>query len=253
MNEHTPPTPDAAAARYVSGQYAEVHPDWHLGDAAWKAEQVLRVLDLPARDRVVRICEIGCGAGGILLALEATLGQRGVETEMVGYDIAPAAIECACALANDRPNVRFEVQDALALGRLEYDLCLLIDVLEHLEDPRAFLAGLCACGLREYVIHLPLEDNRLARLRGQMDPRTSADGHLHFYDTHSALRLLDDAGLYVAEWVYTPGMDVHFWHHRTWRNTLSYVPKKVLFALWPAFCVHTLGGASLMARCSVRD
>ena len=116
MNEHTP-TPDAAAARYVSGQYAEVHPDWHLGDAAWKAEQVLRVLDLPPRDRVVRVCEIGCGAGGILLALEAAMQQRGVDIEMVGYDIAPAAIERALKTDEALTKRVLEILQAESIGQ----------------------------------------------------------------------------------------------------------------------------------------
>jgi hypothetical protein len=38
-------------------------------------------------------------------------------------------------------------------------------------------------------------------------------------------------------------------HHRTTASIIAYVPRKLLPAMTPKFCVHLLGGASMLARC----
>jgi hypothetical protein len=86
-------------------------------------------------------------------------------------------------------------------------------------------------------------------MRGRTDPRRIKVGHVHFYDTHSALGMLECAGLTVHRWVYTPELDLDIRLHRTMWSGLAYVPRKLLFGIWPALCVHTIGGAALMARC----
>ena len=54
------------------------------------------------------LCEIGCGAGAVLEALERKLP----DTNFVGYDIAPAAIE----LARERETPRLDSSSATFCG-----------------------------------------------------------------------------------------------------------------------------------------
>lgn len=209
----------------------------------------MRVLNAAPRDRPLRICDIGCGVGGVLAAIDELLGKKGIEVELTGYDIAPLAIEGARERWSDRSNITFECCDVLSLDRLNYDLCLLMDVLEHLEDPVCFLRELRGRGIVEFAIHLPLENNWISIMRGKTDSRRSPVGHLHFFDTHSALSMLERAGLTVAKWVYTPELDLDVRLHRTLPSMLAYVPRRALLATWPALAVHTIGGAAMMARC----
>ena len=237
---------------YTSEDYSEQNPTWHREDSPWKAEQILRVMELPGNDRPLRICDIGCGVGGVIAALDGLLAERNIDALLAGYDIAPIAIDRARRIWRDRERLVFECVDALSRDRLDYDLCLLMDVLEHLEDPRGFLRALKARGIQDCIVHLPLENNWLAIMRGRTDPRRSRVGHLHFYDTHSALSMLERAGLQVTKWVYTPELDLDIRLHKTFRSIMAYLPRKALLSLWPAMSVHTIGGAALMARGSFK-
>src|SRR5690348_15138726 len=81
-------SPVPADVLYTSGEYLRATGgNWHLEDSDFKAEYV---------DRIVRrvglkprsVCEIGCGAGGVL----ASLRQRWpAETHFTGYEISPQA------------------------------------------------------------------------------------------------------------------------------------------------------------------
>lgn len=238
-----------ASTYYTDGGYEHAAPTWHAEDAPWKVEQIMRVATLPSLDRPMRICDIGCGVGGVTLALRAELELRSVRAEFVGYDIAQYAIDVALEKAEGLSNVSFHCVDVMSLDHLDFDLCLLVDVLEHLNDPYTFLSALRKRGIRNCIVHLPLESNWLAIMRGKTDPTKSDVGHLHFFDTHSALGFLARAGLTVTSWVYTPEIELDIRLHRTIGNMLAYVPRKLMFRLWPSLCVHTIGGAALMASC----
>jgi 2-polyprenyl-3-methyl-5-hydroxy-6-metoxy-1,4-benzoquinol methylase len=80
-----------------------------------------------------RLREIGCGAGGMLAAAaEAGYVVTGVEPS-----------EDACARARKRlgNNGRVICGDISSLTETSYyDVCVLADVIEHVKDPRDFLA-----------------------------------------------------------------------------------------------------------------
>ena len=248
QNMHLP-TP--TQQRYIADEYSNDNPTWHSEDSPWKARQIMRVLEPYQGDRPLTVCEIGCGVGGVLAALDEIFSENHVDSQFVGYDIAPIAIERARATWHDRERIEFRCADILDSKRLNYDLCLLIDVLEHLDDPLTFLSQLCDRGLRTFIIHLPLENHWLGILRGLTDPRRSPVGHLHFYDTHSAISLLERAGLVLNRWVYTPEADLDIRLHRTAKSVLAYLPRKFVFWIAPALTVHSIGGAAFMARCTV--
>jgi ubiquinone/menaquinone biosynthesis C-methylase UbiE len=54
---------------YVSGEYLQNNPMWHVEDSPWKAKQILKIL---GRNNIApgTICEVGCGAGEILAQLQ---------------------------------------------------------------------------------------------------------------------------------------------------------------------------------------
>ena len=60
--------------RYISPDYVERNPTWHIEDSPWKASLVKKVLQsqglVPGS-----ICEVGTGAGGILAELRRSYPQ----------------------------------------------------------------------------------------------------------------------------------------------------------------------------------
>jgi 2-polyprenyl-3-methyl-5-hydroxy-6-metoxy-1,4-benzoquinol methylase len=111
-----------------------------------------RVSDLVIARAPRRILEVGCGEGFVLRALR----DAGVRCPMRGIDFSESAI----AEARERvPDAEFEVQDAakLAADGERYDVVLMIEVLEHLPDPKRMLSVLSQLAERHVVLSVPWE------------------------------------------------------------------------------------------------
>lgn len=74
---------------YKDGTYLANNPNWHEQDSSWKAGKISQLL---AKNGIYpsTLCEVGCGAGGIL----SCLSEHDVsETIFSGYEISPQAFE----------------------------------------------------------------------------------------------------------------------------------------------------------------
>jgi hypothetical protein len=111
---------------YVNGQYAHSNPDWLQNDSPWKTGQILQMM---TRNAVAArsVCEIGCGAGEILASLQ---GQLPPDTCFKGFE-PPHAFQIAARKAN--PRLSF-VNAVRPDDGEHFDLALLIDVIEHIDD-----------------------------------------------------------------------------------------------------------------------
>jgi hypothetical protein len=183
---------------YEDDTYATHNPTWHAEDSPWKAGQILGLL----HDRGVQprtLAEIGCGAGGVIAGVASGLPEL---ERAEGWDIAPYAIELALQHQTDR--LRFTLGDLLESERT-YDLCLCIDVFEHVEDYIGFLRRLRPRAAA-HGFHNPLEMHLLSVIRGEMLPAyRKVAGHLHYFSRGTALATLEHAGYELVSWRYTTG------------------------------------------------
>jgi methyltransferase family protein len=222
------------ASIYRDGSYLESHPTWHLQDSPWKARQILKMLE---RNRIQpqNLCEVGCGAGGILRELAAKFP----ETPMVGYEVSPQAFALCAKLT--RENLRFQLGDFLETNDT-YHVLMVIDVFEHVEDYIGFLRKLRQHG-RFQLFHIPLDISVQTVVRASpfRIVREQA-GHLHYFTKETALGTLETAGYRVLDWFYTA--------HEPWRRhalaKIAYLPRRIALALHKDFAVRVLGGCSLM-------
>ena len=84
-------TGDVAPGRYTPDDYGLLNPGWHATESTGKAQQVLQLV----REQALlpqRICEVGCGAGGVLAGVAAGLDSC---VTADGFDISHCAIELA--------------------------------------------------------------------------------------------------------------------------------------------------------------
>jgi 2-polyprenyl-3-methyl-5-hydroxy-6-metoxy-1,4-benzoquinol methylase len=111
-----------------------------------------RLCELVLARQPSEILEVGCGEGYVLHALR----EAGVQCPMHGIDFSEAAIEQAKARV---PDATFAVEDARALANTgrRYDLVLMIEVLEHLEDAQSMLAVLAKLSKHHVVVSVPGE------------------------------------------------------------------------------------------------
>jgi SAM-dependent methyltransferase len=228
---------DTSESIYQTGEYVDKNPTYHVEDSAWKAGQILKMMEKHLV-RPASVCEVGCGAGEILKQLQFRLPA---DTQFFGYEISPQAFALCRERENDR--LRFFCQDILTDSRC-FDLLLCLDVFEHVEDYLGFLRGLRQKASEFTIFHIPLDlsvqwvwrRSPLLRVREQV-------GHLHYFTKETALATLQDAGYDVIDWFYTPGAIAN---PRSVKAKLASWPRRALFAVHQDLVVRILGGYSLL-------
>jgi SAM-dependent methyltransferase len=224
--------------RYTQGAYAHLNPSWHSEDSSWKARQIVKMLDRN-RSQPKTVCEVGCGAGQILKELHDALATP---ITYVGYEISPQAHELSKLKASTR--LSFKLQDILSDGPVHFDLMLLMDVVEHIEDCFAFLRAIRAKSDLK-ILHMPLDLSAQAVLRGAPLTRSRDQvGHLHYFTKDLALRFLGEVGYEVIDHFYTCGsLELP---SPSVATRLARLPRKIVSRVAPDFAARLLGGFSLL-------
>ena len=165
------------------------------------------MLAVPAGSRVL---DLGAGEGSVARALAA----RGCAVTAVERDPDGIAVLRAHGIHAVAADLETIAADALPTGAI--DVVLLLDVVEHLVDPRALLARVpawLAPGGRVLISvpHVAHAAVRLALLQGHF-PRTDTGlldrTHLQFFDAQAVEELLAGAGLGVIDML-TVERDLH--------------------------------------------
>jgi SAM-dependent methyltransferase len=221
---------------YTDGSYLEATGGtWHLEDAPTKARWIREMLEGQAGVRTRTVCEIGCGAGGILSELKKLLPQDSV---FVGYEISPQAHRMSERFANERCS--FVLGDAFSDGRC-FDLVLVMDVVEHVEDCFAFLRQTKAKG-RHKIYNIPLDTSVSFILRGlnQWD----SVGHLHLFTMETALKTIERSGQKVLHWEFAPSSFER--HQKGLKTHLMNFARASVAVCSQKLAVRLFGGYSLL-------
>jgi hypothetical protein len=124
-----------------------------------------------------------------------------------------------------------------------YDVMLVLDVIEHVEDCFGFTRG-----LRSHadllLFHIPLELTCLSLLRNGLMPHRHSLGHIHYFTKDTALALLTDCGYEIVATRYSPAV-VDF-APRDLKSRLLTALQRMGFRLAPDFSVLIVGGYALL-------
>jgi SAM-dependent methyltransferase len=175
----------------------------------------------------VRILDVGCGNGSLLAIPLARCGF-----DVTGIDLHAPSIAHACRIAENIPHARFMEGVVTDLVSPAFDVVILSEVLEHVEDPQALLRASAAClkpggiviitvpnGYGEFEIdwwifrnfHLEAVINFLRRFRRRSStpkndtpaelPSTdnSSCGHVQFYRRGRLKKIFRQCSLTVAK------------------------------------------------------
>ena len=186
---------------YTSNEYLKHSPDWHAEVSPVKVVHILRMLKQTSITPQ-RIGDVGCGVGEILALLQERMDPS---CTFWGYDIAPKAIERARMKENDR--LHFTLADFTQVDDAPFDLILLIDMIEHVENCFQFLREVKTKG--KYIMiqfSLDLTVGALLRPRTLLGFRSTHGhvGHLHYFTKNIALAMLEDLGYEIVDFMYTP-------------------------------------------------
>ena len=226
----------AGESIYTDGSYlAKTGGTWHVEDSPFKARQIFSMLKRNHEVKPHSICEIGCGAGGILSELQKMLPNHIVFT---GYDISPQAHALSAQFSN--PQCQFILGDAFA-DPSQYDLVLVMDVIEHVEDCFSFLRNVKQKGEWK-LYHIPLDAHVSGILRGINSWDTA--GHLHLFTIETALNSLRHTGHRVIDWVFTDGVIAT--SRKTTRERVANLLRRPLAKLSTKFAARLMGGYSML-------
>ncbi len=187
----TLPVPASLAPYYATDLAATMHAPSHGLFARAQAVLLRREAQrlLPCDDPVL---DVGCGNGRFARVLAAG-GARVVAVDAA--DARPGVLDDLPAVPYHPIDFDRGVIAGLADGRYTV---VLRHVLEHVRDPRAFLAGLRAQGTRRFYVVVPNAGCRERRLLGPHWYLWDPPRHLWHFDDGSLRRLCDGAGLDVV-------------------------------------------------------
>ncbi|HEY9091999.1 bifunctional 2-polyprenyl-6-hydroxyphenol methylase/3-demethylubiquinol 3-O-methyltransferase UbiG [Parasphingorhabdus sp.] len=148
-----------------------------------------------------RALDVGCGAGLICEPL-ARMGAQ-----VTGLDAAPENIAAAKAHAEPQGlNIAYHCNGIETFGESGFDLVTSLEVIEHVDDPDGFVAGL-ANALADDGLMVISTPNRttmskllmvdLAEMTGRIPKGTHR--HDQFFTPDELQKLLDEAGLRVTD------------------------------------------------------
>jgi SAM-dependent methyltransferase len=229
---------NSGSSIYQDGRYLERNPSWHMEESSFKVRQILRMLRKQKLSPTT-VCDVGCGGGVVLAELQPCLPAACV---CWGYDVSPDAINFCFARRNERlhflvRDIRRDPCDAF------FDLLLILDVFEHVDDYIGFVRDVRAKG-KYKLFHIPLDLSvqAVVRRHGLLRRRDNF-AHLHYFTKETALRTLTDVGYRLVDYFFTPRCielgDLFI-------QKIARLPRQFCFALHEDLTVRVLGGYSLL-------
>ncbi|MGZ7138650.1 MAG: class I SAM-dependent methyltransferase [Halobacteriota archaeon] len=220
-----------SAAQYIDGTYLDKVQDWHVGDSAWKASKVFKMME---KNHLTfdSIYDVGCGVGQILVELQKKIKS---DVTLAGFDVSPQAIEIAKSKEN--ANLKFYYDDFLKAEVAPADLILLLDVFEHVPDYLGFLDAMRK-KTKWIIFHIPLDmcARDILRKSNYMLNTRKTYGHLHYFSKETALATLVDLRYDIVDYFYTDDDEIHGKNAlRGFRQRMNYQIRKNVFRFNPSF------------------
>ncbi|MCX6310258.1 MAG: class I SAM-dependent methyltransferase [Bacteroidetes bacterium] len=223
---------------YNDETYLKNNPGWHEEGALFKVEKMMKLLERhPIALKTV--CEIGCGSGEILVQLAKNLKA---DSEFVGLDISKDAN--AIAKKKETGKIKFFLKDIADETRF-FDLILIIDVIEHIENYFQFLDKVVSKG-NYTIFHIPLDISVWTLYREKMLIESKDRvGHIHNFTEDFIISTLDDHGFKLIDKLYTEPV----FETSSFKQKFTNGIRKFLFMINKKFTTKFMGGYSVMVLC----
>ena len=220
---------------YLNGTYLQNNPNWDIEDSFWKSKLVNYLIK---KHNIFSelVCEVGCGAGHILVNLNKEFpGKR-----FVGFDISPQLNSFWKSIKTK--NITFNLEDFPGAKKEKYDLILMLDVFEHVRDPLTFLEKIRNYS-NSFIFHIPLDLSVLSILSSNtlLNSRKEV-GHLTFYSKELALEILKDAGYEIVEYCYTDA----YKRSKSFRSKIAFLPRFLINLFSKDLSARFFGGQTLL-------
>lgn len=176
---------------YVDDDYQRKHPTLHEEDSKWKYSKIVPFVDefmqSQTKDKLA-LLDVGGGAGKIVAQVcDYLRDEYRIRVDKILLDLSPGALQIQTEANPDCSKALNEDIRRTSLACKQVDLALMIDVLEHIPNPKEALEELRRIS-RFVIFKVPLEDcayNRLANMcLHNYAQKVSSEcvGHCNFYN-----------------------------------------------------------------------
>jgi len=180
---------------YSDGTYIASNPSLHAEDSEFKMSYVAQLLEKVDWNRTrINILDIGGGAGILGKFVCEWFIKRGYTVSVHALDLSREMLEVQ--KKNNPYLEKISAGEITLLGEEFFDLILMIDVIEHIEDCHQFAADLNKYA--HYIIYnIPIEINLMDVLRNiamrnrHYQIQTESLGHIHFFSAKTATEFVD--------------------------------------------------------------
>jgi len=161
-----------------------------------RANSVQILLQESGINSATRLVELGAGTGSVI----SECRNRGVASSFTAVEYSSSAVDYLRRNTIGIDVIQADITAADFQMEGSIDILLISHVVEHLEDPHAFLAAARSKLDFSYaVIEVPLEDLPLSRLKALVKDRTkNLAGHVQFYTRKTFEDLLTSCDLEVV-------------------------------------------------------
>ncbi len=215
------------------------------------ADEIVR-LAYYCRRKPVKVLDFGCGYGGFLKILQERMGDS---VEVHGIEIDSEV----CAKASESLSsalvycVDLKV-DTRIVPRGYFDVITMLDVIEHLDDPRLYLQRLAECASPDCILLLstPNIESLNARIYRYNWVLHGAPGHVYYFGPRSIKIALQQSGWKVDK-LYTERTIFHNERHgmETWRGKMARLLFQNLF--WNVLTNRLIRIGSIMMVIAKRE
>ena len=139
---------------------------------------------------------------------------------------------------------KFYLKNFLEADEEYFDLVMLIDVIEHIEDIYTFLRAIKGKGLYK-LFHIPLEISSVNLIKSSsLVSSRQKYGHIHLFTKELALELLRSEGYEVVDYIYTPVFEQSI--NLSILGKIIKIPQKFSWKMNNDFGIRIFGGVSIL-------
>jgi len=175
---------------YSDGTYISSNPSLHAEDSEYKMTYVAKLLEKASWEgSCIKLLDIGGGAGLLGKFVCEWFVNRGYNVSAHALDLSQDMLEIQ---KTNNPYIeKTYIGDISQLGEAFFDLVLMVDVIEHIENCEQFAHNLN--NYTKYIIYnIPIEINLIDSLRNIVMKKryyqiqTESLGHIHFFSANTA-------------------------------------------------------------------
>lgn len=219
--------------------YFKLNPTWHVEDSAWKAGYIHQILQKNGI-KPNTIVDVGCGVGEVLSQVHKRISTGNNSFE--GYEIAYDAYQQA--ITREKDNLKYFRGNCFD-NEKKYDLLMMIDVFEHVEDCFSFLRQ-SASKATYKLYHIPLDISVYSVIINNFKYVRVPGGHINYYTKFTALATLKETGHEIIDWFYTPGALEANNKNLSFTGKIINFFRRMLYKMNKDAAVKYFGGFSLM-------